>query len=99
MSIQKIVHVVTPTLVICGTNDTLVPPAMAMGLFSKCGAILKRLEMLNNGGHDDTWTCVNYYPTIQQFLANVPSLPEDSGPFFDETTHNPSIDHSIVHIV
>ncbi|XP_038216408.1 protein ABHD13 [Zerene cesonia] len=93
-SLKKIGQVLTPTMVICGTKDALVPPRMAKELYHRCGAVCKKLAELPGGGHDDTWTCRDYYTHIEQFLANVPPLP-DVVPFFD----NEQKSHKIVHIV
>ncbi|XP_026761154.1 protein ABHD13 [Galleria mellonella] len=99
VSIKKIVHVMAPTLVVCGSNDALVPPSMAKELYMKCGAICKKLIVMPGGGHDDTWTCRDYYTSVQQFLINVPSLSENMGPFFDDVTKDSANRHSIVHTV
>lgn len=98
LSLKKIGHVMTPTLVICGSNDTLVPPAMGKELYMRCGAVCKKLVVMPGGGHDDTWTCRDYYSSVQQFLLNVPPLPGEIGPFFDDDT-NSTIRHTIVHTV
>ncbi|XP_049885948.1 protein ABHD13 [Pectinophora gossypiella] len=99
MSSKKIGTVLTPTLVVCGSNDALVPPAMAKELYVRCGAICKKIVVMPGGGHDDTWTCRDYYSTIQQFLVNVPPIPDAIGPFFDDDLKNPSVRHTIVHEV
>lgn len=97
MSIQKINNVLTPTLVICGSNDTLVPPAMAKALYIKCSSICKKLVVIPGGGHNDTWTCRDYYTSIQEFLNDVPPLPSNTEPYFD---NSPSTSReNIVHIV
>lgn len=97
MSLKKIGSVLTPTLIVCGSNDALVPPAMGKELYVRCGAVCKQLVVMPGGGHDDTWTTRDYYTNIQQFLLNVPPLPDDVSPFFDgkETT----VTHTIVHTV
>lgn len=82
MSLQKIGRIVTPTLVMCGSNDNLVPPSMAKELYNRCGAVCKKLVVLIGGGHDDTWTCRDYYTSIQNFLINAPPLSAE--PYFDE---------------
>lgn len=84
MSLKKIGHVTTPTLVICGSNDTLVPPAMAKELYMKCGAVNKKLVVVPGGGHDDTWTSSDYYLLLHSFLVNVPPLSSETGPYFNE---------------
>ncbi|XP_072931137.1 protein ABHD13 [Epargyreus clarus] len=99
MSLNKMVHVSSPTMIICGSNDLLVPPTMAKELYVKCVAGTKKLAVMTGGGHDDTWTCRDYYVSIQQFLSNVPPLPDNIEPFFDEANKLPSKRHSIVHIV
>lgn len=95
LSLKKIGNVITPTLVLCGSNDSLVPPSMAQELYMRCGAICKKLVMIPGGGHDDTWTCHDYYSSIQQFLANVPPLPCEIGPFFDDNNLRCSIVHTV----
>lgn len=99
MSLKKIGHILTPTLVICGSNDGLVPPSMAKDLYMRCGAVCKKLVVLPGGGHDDTWTCRDYYTFIQQFLVNAPPLPKDIVPFFDEVSKDPPVRNTLVHTV
>lgn len=99
MSGKKIGTVLTPTLVVCGSNDALVPPGMAKELYVRCGSICKKLVVMPGGGHDDTWTCRDYYASIQQFLGNVPPLPDDIGPFFDAHIKDDSMRHTLVHTV
>ncbi|XP_068618494.1 protein ABHD13 [Battus philenor] len=98
MSIKKMGQVLTPTLIICGSNDALVPPGMAKDLYTRCGAICKKIAVIPGGGHDDTWTCRDYYASIQQFLLNAPAIRSEITPFSDEVIKNPSI-HTIVHTV
>ncbi|XP_041987686.1 protein ABHD13 [Aricia agestis] len=98
MSLSKIVHVVAPTLVMCGSKDALVPPRMARELYLKCGAVGKKIAVMPGGGHDDTWTCRDYYASMQQFLANVPPLPEDVIPYYDNAK-DLSITRIVVHTV
>lgn len=98
MSSKKIRTVLTPTLVMCGSNDALVPPKMAKKLYRRCGALCKKLVVVPGGAHDDTWTCRDYYVSIQEFLVNVPPLPDDIGPFFDNG-HDSAVRHTIVHTV
>ncbi|KAG6452177.1 hypothetical protein O3G_MSEX007499 [Manduca sexta] len=98
LSVKKIVHVLTPTLVICGSNDALVPPSMGQELYVISGAVCKKLVIIPGGGHDDTWTCREYYPAIQQFLVNVPPMPDEIGPYFDDS-QDKTIRRSIVHTV
>ncbi|KOB77408.1 Bem46-like protein [Operophtera brumata] len=93
---KKIGHILTPTLVMCGSNDTLVPPSMAKDLYMRCGAVCKKLVVVIGGGHDDTWTCREYYTSIQNFLVNVPPLPAEVPPYFDEEQKE---GHSVVHTV
>lgn len=88
MSLNKIAHVISPTLVICGSNDALVPPSMARELYTRCGSICKQMVVIPGGGHDDTWTCREYYPSMQQFLVNVPALPSEIGPFFEKNNES-----------
>ncbi|XP_013184971.1 protein ABHD13 [Amyelois transitella] len=99
LSIKKINQVLTPSLFICGSNDALVPPSMAKELYVKCGAMCKKLVVMPGGGHDDTWTCRDYYNSIEQFLANVPSLPDNVGPYFDHMSKDPANRHTLVHTV
>ncbi|CAK1588277.1 unnamed protein product [Parnassius mnemosyne] len=96
MSLKKIGQVLTPTLIICGSEDMLVPPGMAKELYMRCGAIYKQIAVIPGGGHDDTWTCRDYYSSIQQFLLNVQPLPVDLNRFSDTTNKTPSIGHTIV---
>ncbi|CAF4745702.1 unnamed protein product [Pieris macdunnoughi] len=95
LSLKKIGNVVTPTLVVCGTNDALVPPPMAKELYFRCGAVCKKIAEMPGGGHDNTWTCRDYYSTIQQFLVNLPPVTKNIVPFFDSEGEP----HKIVHIV
>ncbi|XP_063632798.1 protein ABHD13 [Cydia splendana] len=103
MSVNKIGQVLAPTLVICGSNDALVPPEMANQLYMRCGAICKKLTVMPGGGHDNTWTCRDYYTSIQQFLVNVPMLPASLGPLLDDEDNdaydNNVTRHTLVHTV
>ncbi|CAH0684363.1 unnamed protein product [Chilo suppressalis] len=99
MSAKKIASILTPTLVLCGSNDALVPPSMAQELYMRCGAICKKLVVLPGGGHDDTWTCRDYYSSVQQFLINVPPIPEDIITFFDDVSKDSSSRNTSVHTV
>lgn len=100
-SLQKISNITTPTLVICGSDDTLVPPAMGKALFIKCNSICKKLVLIPGGGHNDTWTCRDYYTSLQQFLLDVPPLQTNMEVFYDEERHTtPSVsENNSVHIV
>lgn len=98
MSLEKMGTVVTPTLVLCGSNDALVPPKMGKKLYMKCGAARKKLVVIPGGAHDDTWTCRDYYVSIQDFLISIPPLPDHIGPFFD-SGHDAAVRHTIVHTV
>ncbi|VVD00196.1 protein ABHD13 [Leptidea sinapis] len=95
MSLMKMRSVLTPTLVISGSNDLLVPPIMGKELYVRCGAVYRNLAVMPGGDHDNTWTCIDYYSTIQQFLDHVPELPESVSPLY-ETNDN---DSQLVHIV
>lgn len=99
MSVNKIGQVLAPTLVICGSNDALVPPEMANQLYMRCGAICKKLTVMPGGGHDNTWTCRDYYSSIQQFLINAPHLPMNLGPLLDEEEKETVTRHTIVQTV
>ncbi|KAI8430654.1 hypothetical protein MSG28_000855 [Choristoneura fumiferana] len=57
---------------------------MANQLYMRCGAICKKLAVMPGGGHDNTWTCRDYYSSMQQFLINAPHLPINLGPLLDE---------------
>ncbi|XP_045542170.1 protein ABHD13 [Papilio machaon] len=99
MSLRKMGHVVSPTLIICGTQDDLVPPTMSSDLYTRCGAICKKIVLITGGGHNDTWICRDYYGTLQQFLLTVPSLPNEVSPFIDENNENPSTSDPTIQIV
>ncbi|XP_023949058.2 protein ABHD13 isoform X2 [Bicyclus anynana] len=71
MSLSKMRAVRCATLVVCGSADALVPPSMGRALLVRCGAAASRLAALP-GAHDDTWTCAEYYPELQRFLALLP---------------------------
>lgn len=99
MSIHKICNVLAPTCVLCGSNDTLVPPSMAETLFLECRAALKKLIIISGGGHNDTWTCRDYYTAILQFLVDVPPL-ACSNAYYDEVLKKvPTCKENTVHIV
>lgn len=92
-------HVVAPTLVICGTQDDLVPPTMSTDLYTRCGAVCKKIVLITGGGHNDTWVCRDYYSTLQQFLITVPALPDQVSPYIDENNEVPSQSEPTIEIV
>ncbi|XP_045784436.1 protein ABHD13 [Maniola jurtina] len=73
LSARKMRGVRCGTLVVCGSLDALVPPRMARALLARCGATVRHHAALP-GAHDDTWTCADYYPELQRFLAQLPPL-------------------------
>ncbi|EDV19221.1 uncharacterized protein TRIADDRAFT_62339 [Trichoplax adhaerens] len=66
-SIVKSVRV--PTLFLSGLSDELVPPRMMTELCNKSGAIFKRIVRFENGSHNGTWLCPDYYKCISFFIA------------------------------
>lgn len=102
MSLQKVSKVLVPSMFICGSSDSLVPPAMGEALHFRCAAIHKRLLVIPGGGHNDTWTCREYYPSLQQFISNVPPMPEFVDkvmPFFDKPQLQQPLKHATVYTV
>lgn len=98
LSINKMGNIMMPTLIMCGSNDTLVPPSMAKVLFDKCKTSYKHLVIISGGGHNDTWTCREYYPSVQKFLLDVPAMPKNAEPYYDECEPS-KIQIRAVHIV
>ena len=47
---------------------------MMTSLYSGCGAPIKRLARFPEGNHNETWSCSQYYQTINYFLDEVSSM-------------------------
>ncbi|KAL1117487.1 hypothetical protein AAG570_004810 [Ranatra chinensis] len=92
MSKLKIGSVMVPTLFISGLSDSLVPPLMMAELHRRSGSAHKRLATLSAGGHNDTWTCPGYYPTIADFLSEITEYLPATPP----VSSSPSVLRSVV---
>eukprot|EP00128_Syssomonas_multiformis_P009264 Colp12_sorted_trinity150504_noHs@7167 len=68
LHIQK---VSTPTLLLSGRVDELIPPKMMDELYSLCSARLKHIQYFADGMHNQTWLCSGYYSSIGSFLQQV----------------------------
>lgn len=76
---KKICKVTQPVLFISGLVDKLIPPSMMTSLYSGCGSPVKRLARFASGTHNETWTCSEYFQTINYFLDEVIFLHNDHG--------------------
>jgi len=76
---KKICRVTQPVLFLSGLMDKLIPPTMMNNLYSGCGAPVKRLARFGNGTHNETWSCSEYFQTINYFLDEVIYLHNDHG--------------------
>ncbi|XP_073974481.1 abhydrolase domain containing 13-like protein Bem46 isoform X1 [Rhodnius prolixus] len=71
LSKEKIGSVTSPILFVSGQTDSLVPPKMMSELYRLCGSTSKHFVPFPSGGHNDTWTCPEYYPCFESFLTSV----------------------------
>jgi len=78
-SIKKVCRITQPTLFISGLADKLIPPQMMSNLYTNCGAPIKRLARFENGTHNETWSCAEYYQTINYFLDEAIFLHSEPG--------------------
>ncbi|XP_023334317.1 protein ABHD13 [Eurytemora carolleeae] len=76
---KKICRLTQPTLFISGLADKLIPPKMMTSLYSGCGAPIKRLARFPDGNHNETWSCSQYYQTINYFLDEAVYLHSEPG--------------------
>jgi len=79
-SLKKACRLTQPTLFLSGLSDQLIPPKMMNDLYTACGAPVKRLARFPSGTHNETWTCVDYYQTINYFLDEVLYLHRERRP-------------------
>eukprot|EP00088_Acartia_fossae_P012153 TRINITY_DN1624_c0_g1_i1.p1 TRINITY_DN1624_c0_g1~~TRINITY_DN1624_c0_g1_i1.p1 ORF type:complete len:389 (-),score=59.86 TRINITY_DN1624_c0_g1_i1:932-2098(-) len=78
-SAKKVCKITQPVLFVSGLMDKLIPPAMMTNLYSGCGAPVKRLARFPSGTHNETWTCSEYFQTLNYFLDEVIYLHNDHG--------------------
>lgn len=95
---RKACRITQPTLFLSGLSDQLIPPRMMTDLYTTCGAPVKRLARFPTGSHNETWTCSDYYQTINYFLDEVLYLHRDKG---RQRVESPTslVDHTNVHNV
>ncbi|KAK9500974.1 hypothetical protein O3M35_002119 [Rhynocoris fuscipes] len=74
MSKEKVGSITSPILFISGQTDCLVPPRMMAELYRLCGSTTKLLVTFPLGGHNDTWTCPEYYHCIELFLDSIKGI-------------------------
>ncbi|RWS26529.1 alpha/beta hydrolase domain-containing protein 13-like protein [Leptotrombidium deliense] len=68
-SLSKISQVSVPTLFLSGLADELIPPSMMHSLYESSGSILKQFKSFDNGTHNFTWRCKDYYSVLNLFLC------------------------------
>jgi len=78
-SAKKVCRITQPILFISGLADKLIPPKMMTVLYTGCGAPMKRLARFANGNHNETWSCAEYYQTINYFLDEAVYLHSEQG--------------------
>jgi len=78
-SAKKVCKISTPVLFISGLTDKLIPPYMMTNLYSGCGAPVKKLARFAGGTHNETWSCSEYFQTINYFLDEVIFLHTEHG--------------------
>jgi len=66
----KMSHLRTPTLVIHGLNDVLIPAGDGQELYRRCAATDKRLVLIPGAGHNDLMLVgvANYFKAIRAFV-------------------------------
>lgn len=76
-SLSKMPQVNCPTLIVHGTEDTLVPPAMARAMYEAAGSKAKQLVMLEGVGHDDLYEAgYVYQQALAEFVdSHLPAAP------------------------
>ncbi|RWS06166.1 alpha/beta hydrolase domain-containing protein 13-like protein [Dinothrombium tinctorium] len=70
-SLSKISRVSVPTLFLSGMADELIPPSMMQTLYQSSRSIMKQFSSFDNGTHNFTWRCKDYYTVINSFLAKI----------------------------
>lgn len=68
---RKIAHVTCPLLIMHGAEDLLISPKEARLNFQQAGSRLKSLKILDGVGHNDIIMSKFYFPSLQEFFANV----------------------------
>jgi len=69
-NLSKISTILTPTLVIHGAEDTLIPPSDGRGLYDASPAQNKRLLLVPGARHNDLLSVdpQGYFSAIQDFI-------------------------------
>jgi alpha-beta hydrolase superfamily lysophospholipase len=72
-NLAKMGTVTTPTLIIHGENDVLIPAAEGQQLFDHCAAIEKKLLLIPGAGHNDIMYVgrKQYTQAIKEFTAHL----------------------------
>nr|CAG4646432.1 EOG090X09ZU [Macrothrix elegans] len=68
---QKISAVECPVVFVSGSADQLVPPAMMLDLYTRCGSERKFLLQILRGDHNGTWTKPSYYAHLIRSIQEV----------------------------
>lgn len=69
---RKISQITTPTLIIHGEADLLIPMAQALILYRACAAKEKEIVLIPDAGHNDLMISgrVQYFEAIQKFISS-----------------------------
>ncbi|NJP07858.1 MAG: alpha/beta hydrolase [Chloroflexaceae bacterium] len=70
---EKMTRIVTPTCIIHGQNDVLIPPSDGEELYRCAAASDKTLVLIPRGGHNDLMMIgmTEYFTAIKQFVHRV----------------------------
>lgn len=69
----KMEHITTPTLILHGQNDVLIPPSDGQELHERCAATDKRLVLIPGAGHNDIMVVgmVQYFDALRTFIHRL----------------------------
>jgi uncharacterized protein len=74
-SLEKIRSIHMPTLIIHGTSDAVVPPAMAEEIYNAAAGEPKKLYLVKGAGHENCAAVAgaSYQLHMLEFLRSVPT--------------------------
>eukprot|EP00756_Hemistasia_phaeocysticola_P028522 Hpha_TRINITY_DN16179_c1_g2::TRINITY_DN16179_c1_g2_i1::g.7927::m.7927/K06889/K06889; uncharacterized protein len=67
-SIDLVPHLRVPVLLLSGDKDELIPPEHMRRLYSNCKATVKRLELVPEGTHNETWREKAFLQALGRFV-------------------------------
>lgn len=69
-NVERVAQIVTPTLIVHGTSDEIVPVSHGYALHAKCDAAVDPL-FIESGGHNDLDSFPVFYSRLQSFLNDL----------------------------